>query len=328
MNQYIVQGALPSSQPLPRIQATEIKPSQIKLIEAIWKDEFTINYRASYRVNYLADKIAVTVKAPNLQSPSVDTLSLLLKEAAVMSQLSHENIIKLIGVVFDGSPMIVLEDCEYGTLHQYLGNDILMSPMELLQFAEDISRGMAYLSSQGICHRELKSSNVWVDVENRCKIGNYVRASDYDDKRSFFEQQRRDVLLRWIDPAVLEHGEYSECTDVWSYGVVLYEIWTQGELPYYELSNDKVVPSVLSGYRLPCPEGCPDAIYSIMTTCWAPIERRPRFETLATKVQSYRNDWFHGLKNSTSENSSNSYNTAATPAQTSASQGSSTVSEL
>ena len=207
----------------------------------------------------------------------------LIQEATVMCGLNHQNILKLIGVVTLGQPtFIVLEFCEHGELLRLLRTSD--HPQEaLLNFARDCASGMSYLSSVGIVHRDLASRNVLVDGSMCCKISDYGMSHALKDK-TFTQILGAIMAVRWTAPEALEQQYFSEQTDVWSFGVLLYEIWTKGERPYVDMTDRKVWIEVVGGYRLVQPTACPEDVFNVMQDCWKPNGERPSFSQLLKRI--------------------------------------------
>ncbi|XP_065846366.1 ephrin type-A receptor 8-like [Oscarella lobularis] len=193
------------------------------------------------------------------------------------------------GVVLSEYPtMIVMEMLPKGDLIQFLlatryENAALKSNLAacLLQMSRDIAAGMTYLAGLSFIHRDLAARNVFLDKNLVCKIADFGLARDLDEENCYMGQ----ISIRWTAPEVLKFFKYSLASDMWSYGVVLYEIWSLGERPYDCLSNKMVVENVEMGYRLPAPPGCPYAIYELMIECWHPdYQKRPSFSVISTRL--------------------------------------------
>eukprot|EP00042_Codosiga_hollandica_P058000 m.869193 g.869193 ORF g.869193 m.869193 type:complete len:2559 (-) comp59742_c0_seq1:183-7859(-) len=211
--------------------------------------------------------------------PHADRMELL-KEAAVMAQFSNPFVLGLVGVVTLGDPLlVVIEFCEHGALHSYLSkHDIADS--EKYQLAADCAEGLAFLASLNFVHRDVAARNVLLSSEHRAKISDFGMSREVIDA-NYYQSKGGQLPVRWTAPEALEHQKFSADSDCWSYGVLLFEIWSKASTPYEGMNNQKVWVEVASGYRLPCPDGCPDAVYEVMRECWAAVPTdRPKFTQL------------------------------------------------
>ena len=215
---------------------------------------------------------------------ATDTVNkqLLLREASMMAGLEHPNIVVLVGVVSATDPiMVAMEYCEHGALNKFLLKQEL-PPLQRLSMAGDIASGMAFLLSRGIVHRDLAARNVLVNSERRGKISDYGMSRILGSK-GYYRSRGTAMSVRWTAPEALQQEIFSEQSDVWSYGITLYEIWTQGATPYEGLTERRVWIEVTSGKQLTCPALCTVDVFAIMLTCWKAAGLRPTF----TELESY-----------------------------------------
>ena len=228
--------------------------------------------------------LAVAVKSVIETSTSQTDRVHMLQEAAVMSGLSHDNVVKLIGVVTVGDPvMIVIEFCDRGSLKEYF--QTATPPDEVLSaFTMDCALGMEYLASRNIVHRDLAARNVLVDSNIRCKISDYGMSRVLDDK-TFYRSYGATLPVRWTAPEALEEQIFTKQSDVWSYGVLLVEIWTNGALPYDGMNERKVWVEVAGGYRMPVPARCPALVGDVMSRCWRESGDRPEFAEIISALK-------------------------------------------
>ncbi|XP_065826092.1 ephrin type-A receptor 4a-like isoform X2 [Oscarella lobularis] len=239
------------------------------------------------------DGSSVVVAVKKLKSETEENRIKFLREAAIMSQFKHNNVSKMYGVVLSGNPMmIVVEILPKGDLKEFLSTTrydkaALTSDFaaRLLQMSRDVAAGMTYLAGLSFIHRDLAARNVLLDKNLVCKIADFGLARDLDEKNCYIQSQKGHIPIRWTALEALSFFKYSLASDVWSYGVVLYEIWSVGERPYGYLPNKMVVENVEMGFRLPPPPGCPYAIYELMIECWNPdYHKRPAFGAISTRL--------------------------------------------
>ena len=149
-----------------------------------------------------------------------------------------------------------------------------------LVFAGDAADGLLYLSKRGFVHRDVAARNVLVSSELRAKISDFGLSRDTENS-DYYTSRGGALPVRWTAPEALESRKFSTATDVWAYGVLLYEIWADGATPYDGWGNQKVWVEVSGGYRMPMPENCTTDVYKTMLSCWEQEpSRRPNFQRL------------------------------------------------
>ena len=182
-------------------------------------------------------------------------------EAAQMKKLHHPYVVRLIGASTEEEPMYaVIELPKHGDLLAYLKRrGKLLGQGELVDMAIQIAGGMAYLDEQNFTHQNLAAQNILLGEDMTCKVANFSLAQACDKEED----------IRWRAPEIIKHKQFTIKSDVWSFGIVLYEIITRGQLPYPVMTPKQVCDALQSGYRMPQPSGCPDKLYSLMLNCWA-----------------------------------------------------------
>uniref|UniRef100_A0A8C9R903 Bruton tyrosine kinase n=1 Tax=Scleropages formosus TaxID=113540 RepID=A0A8C9R903_SCLFO len=158
-------------------------------------------------------------------------------------------------------------------------------PVQLLEMCKDVSEGMAYLESQQYLHRDLAARNCLVDSQGTVKVTDFG-LSRYVLDDEYTSSAGSKFPVRWSPPEVLLYCKFSSKSDVWAFGVLMWEIYTLGKMPYERLNNTDIVQKVSSGLRLYRPQLANERIYSIMMACWNDKpEDRPTFQELAANVQ-------------------------------------------
>ena len=266
-------------QPL-RAPLYEIARKQLALQTSIGRGYFGEVFKALYTTT--ADQEGSLVAVKELATAAAINRNTLrqLQEASMMASLQHPNVVRLIGVVTVGEPvLIVLELCENGSLSSLLASRHDAAPHQLLVFSRDCAAGMRYLVEQGVLHRDLAARNVLVDAHLHCKIGDFGLSTSLERGRVFvYDRKAHHLPIRWTAPDAIELQTFSEFTESWSYGVLLYEIWSKGVLPYAELGEEQVRIRVRSGHRLEMPASSPVAIQELAARCWLEDDKaRPRF---------------------------------------------------
>uniref|UniRef100_A0A8C7ZYV7 receptor protein-tyrosine kinase n=1 Tax=Oryzias sinensis TaxID=183150 RepID=A0A8C7ZYV7_9TELE len=205
-------------------------------------------------------------------------------EASIMGQFNHPNIIRLEGVVTKSKPvMIITEYMENGSLDTFLKkNDGQFTVIQLVGMLRGIASGMRYLSDMGYVHRDLAARNILVNGNLVCKVSDFGLSRVLeDDPEAAYTTRGGKIPIRWTAPEAIAYRKFTSASDVWSYGIVMWEVMSYGERPYWEMSNQDVIKAVEESYRLPGPMDCPEALYHLMMDCWQ-HERtnRPKFDEI------------------------------------------------
>eukprot|EP00731_Ephydatia_muelleri_P018650 Em0011g690a len=212
-----------------------------------------------------------------------------LQEAVIMGQFKHPSVVQLCGSMMEGDTVqLVIEYLHNGDLAKHLQQmkskpEDLASPRGptmLLEFCQQVAFGMHYLATKGFIHRDLAARNVLVSQDGVCKIADFGLSRDLASE-DYYVSKGGAIPIKWTAPEAIHYKKYSTASDVWSYGCLLYEIWSVGHKPFEFQSNLEVIQKVSSGYRLPPPPGCPRAIYKLMVSCWNPDSiLRPQFREI------------------------------------------------
>ncbi|GAA6091369.1 ephrin type-A receptor 6, partial [Tachysurus ichikawai] len=264
--------------------AKEIDPSRIRIERVIGAGEF--GEVCSGRLRTPGKKeipVAIkTLKGGYTERQRRDFL----REASIMGQFDNPNIIRLEGVVTKSRPvMIVVEYMENGSLDSFLRkHDGHFTIIQLVGMLRGIASGMMYLSDIGYVHRDLAARNILVDDNLVCKVSDFGLSRVLeDDPEASYTTTGGKIPIRWTAPEAIQYRKFSSASDVWSYGIVMWEVMSYGERPYWEMSNQDVILSIEEGYRLPAPMGCPVALHQLMVHCWQKERsRRPRFHDILT----------------------------------------------
>uniref|UniRef100_H3AY04 receptor protein-tyrosine kinase n=1 Tax=Latimeria chalumnae TaxID=7897 RepID=H3AY04_LATCH len=211
-----------------------------------------------------------------------------LGEASIMGQFDHPNIIHLEGVVTKSKPvMIVTEYMENGSLDTFLKkNDGQFTMIQLVGMLRGIASGMRHLSDMGYVHRDLAARNILVNSNLVCKVSDFGLSRVLeDDPEAAYTTRGGKIPIRWTAPEAIAFRKFTSASDVWSYGIVMWEVMSYGERPYWEMTNQDVIKAVEEGYRLPSPMDCPAALYQLMLDCWQKDRNsRPKFEEIVSML--------------------------------------------
>lgn len=212
-----------------------------------------------------------------------------LAEAQIMKKLRHHRLVQLYAVCTKEEPIyIVTELMQNGCLLEYLQKSNRQLDLRvLIAMGAQIADGMAYLEARNYVHRDLAARNILVGENNIVKIADFglarlIKETEYEARAG------ARFPIKWTAPEAANYSKFSIKSDVWSFGIVLYEIITYGRVPYPSMSNTEVLNQIEHGYRMPAPSGCPKALYEIMCDCWLKDpNKRPTFETLQWKLDEF-----------------------------------------
>ncbi|XP_023057097.2 muscle, skeletal receptor tyrosine-protein kinase isoform X4 [Piliocolobus tephrosceles] len=228
------------------------------------------------------------------------------REAALMAEFDNPNIVKLLGVCAVGKPMCLLfEYMAYGDLNEFLRSmsphtvcslshsDLSMraqvsspgppplSCAEQLCIARQVAAGMAYLSERKFVHRDLATRNCLVGEHMVVKIADFGLSRNIYSADYYKANENDAIPIRWMPPESIFYNRYTTESDVWAYGVVLWEIFSYGLQPYYGMAHEEVIYYVRDGNILSCPENCPVELYNLMRLCWSKLPAdRPSFTSI------------------------------------------------
>lgn len=294
--------------PRKQVRATEYSRSSIHFMAELGEGAFGKVWRGEL---IMAQGAVVPVAIKTLKREANNkTRAEFQREADLMTDLQHPNIVCLLGVCFMDEPLCMMfEFMSEGDLHEYLithsphsdnaGRKVL-DIQDFLHIATQIAAGMEYLSGHHYVHRDLAARNCLVGDHLTVKISDFglsrdIYASDY------YRVQSKSLLpVRWMPPESILFGKFTSESDIWSFGVVLWEVFSYGHQPYYGYSNPEVIEIVRSRRLLQCPEDCPPHIFSLMTETWhEAANKRPTFSELHTRLRNWKAVYSNTTSNST-----------------------------
>ncbi|XP_034988068.1 tyrosine-protein kinase Fes/Fps [Zootoca vivipara] len=206
-----------------------------------------------------------------------------LQEARILKQYNHQNIVRLIGVCTQKHPIyIVMELVQGGDFLSFLRNEgAQLRVKDLLKMMENAAAGMEYLASKHCIHRDLAARNCLVTEKNTLKISDFGMSREQEDGIYASTGGMKQIPVKWTAPEALSHGRYSSESDVWSFGILLWEAFSLGATPYPNMTNQQTREFVEKGMRLSIPDLCPEVVYQLMEKCWEyEPQNRPSFSTI------------------------------------------------
>ncbi|XP_007500943.2 cytoplasmic tyrosine-protein kinase BMX [Monodelphis domestica] len=262
----------------------ELKREEITLLKELGYGQFGV-----VRLGKWKGKYDVAIKMIKEGSMSEDEF---IQEAQTMMKLNHPKLVKFYGVCTKMYPIyIVTEYITNGCLLSYLkqhGKEL--QPFQLLEMCYNVCEAMAFLESQQFIHRDLAARNCLVDSDLSVKV------SDFGMTRYVLDDQYVSSIgtkfpIKWSAPEVFHYSKYSSKSDVWAFGILMWEVFSLGKQPYELYDNRQVVTKVSQGYRLYRPQLASDNTYQIMYSCWHELpEKRPTFHQLLSSIDTLRED--------------------------------------
>ncbi|XP_059898227.1 protein tyrosine kinase 2 beta, b [Gadus macrocephalus] len=264
-----------------------IDRTDISLGQILGSGFFGEVYEGVYK-NLNGDKTSVAVKTCKDCSP--DVMEKFMSEALIMKNLNHPNIVKLIGIIEDDPVWIVMELYPFGELGSYLAKkQDELTNITLVLFSLQICKALVYLGGVNMVHRDIAVRNVLVASADCVKLGDFG-LSRYIEEEEYYKASVTRLPIKWMAPESINFRRFTSASDVWMFAVCLWEILSRGQQPFFWLENRDVINQLEQGIRLPKPEQCPPALYSLMTRCWSYDPReRPTFTDLVIKISDVHN---------------------------------------
>ncbi|MEQ2251654.1 Inactive tyrosine-protein kinase 7 [Ilyodon furcidens] len=228
------------------------------------------------------------VLVKSLQSRDEQLQSDFRREAEMFAKLSHPNVVRLLGLCREADPhYMILEYYDLGDLKQFLkiskskDDKVKSQPISTktkVSICAQVARGMEHLSNHRFVHKDLAARNCLISSQRRIKVSSLSLSKDVYNSE-YYHYRQAWIPLRWLPTESVFEDDYSTKSDVWAFGVLMWEVFSLGEMPHSKLSDDDVLEGLKMGkLKLPAPDGCPSKIYKLMVRCWAPgLKERPSF---------------------------------------------------
>ena len=262
------------------IEEWEIDRSEIQLVRKMKAGQFGEVWEGLWN-----NTTSVAVKT---LKPGTMSTSDFLQEATMLMKLRHPRVIQLHAVCTKEEPVyIVTELKKHGNLLEYLrqGKRHSLKLPQLIDIASQVASGMSYLQEQNIIHLDLAARNVLVGDHMICKVSDFKLAKVLKDD-IYEAPEGFKFPIRWTTPEALLHNHFTIKSDVWSFGIVLWETINYGRTPYSDMTNQEVLQNVHTGYRMPRPPNCPEQVHDIIIDCWREDPTlRPSFDILQWQLE-------------------------------------------
>ncbi|XP_013077783.2 focal adhesion kinase 1 isoform X2 [Biomphalaria glabrata] len=265
----------------------EIPRDHLRLVEILGEGQFGDVYKGMF-FDKTGTQVPVAIKTCKEDGEEC-MAEKFLEEAYIMQQFDHPHIVKLIGICSDTAPVwIVMELAKHGEMRAYLQNnqphlDLVM----LILYSYQLSTALSYLESKKFVHRDIAARNVLVAFHDNVKLGDFG-LSRWVEEQSYYKASKGKLPIKWMAPESINFRRFTTASDVWMFGVCIWEILMYGVKPFQGVKNNDVIGKIENGERLPLPPGCPPSLYNLMCSCWIyEPSKRPSFADLKT--------WLHEI---------------------------------
>ncbi|XP_029370110.1 protein tyrosine kinase 2aa isoform X1 [Echeneis naucrates] len=270
---------------MPSTRDYEIQRDRIELGRCIGEGQFGDVHQGVYNS---PEKPGLPVAIKTCKNCTSDSVrEKFLQEALTMRQFDHPHIVKLIGVITENPVWIIMELCTLGELRSFLQvRKYSLDLATLILFAYQLSTALAYLESKRFVHRDIAARNVLVSSVDCVMLGDFG-LSRYMEDSSYYKASKGKLPIKWMAPESINFRRFTSASDVWMFGVCMWEILMYGIKPFQGVKNNDVIGRIENGERLAMPPQCPPTLYSLMTKCWSyDPSKRPRFTELKTQLST------------------------------------------
>ena len=277
----------------------ELRAEDIEMGDEFASGQFGVVYRGKYRTSVGDVPVAIKTLKGTVDA-NKDMKVAFMREAAILAQFHHPNVLRLIGIVTTQQPWMMITELLKTELKQLLlqirpAMLLLSSPSSspdklrihtlLLSFSQQIAAGMEHLAEKKFIHRDLAARNVLVAKDLSVRVADFGMSREIDSDNDYYSSSGGRVPLRWTSPEALFYKKYSEKSDVWSFGMTLYEIWSLGDKPWEGYKNDEVIEAITNRQTPPQPVSCSHQMHQLMLQTWnREKDSRPTFSQLKRQL--------------------------------------------
>jgi hypothetical protein len=259
--------------------------SALEMEEMIGSGAFGTVYKGTWLPEGESEKIPVAIKVLNEGTGKAASKELL-QEAVVMASMDHQHLVRLLCVCMASRVMLITQLMPLGSLLAYLKKrKRTLTGEALMVFSQQIAKGMVYLEEKRLVHRDLAARNVLVQTPKVVKISDFGLSKMLDVGEGHFQSVGEKMPIKWLAPECLQQLKFTHKSDVWAFGVTIWEVMTFGNQPFKGTKGSDMYKLLMAGERLPHPKICTQEVYALMLQCWM-IEpgSRPTFRALARQL--------------------------------------------
>ncbi|NWS28857.1 KSYK kinase, partial [Polioptila caerulea] len=285
----------------PYADPDEIKPKNVTLDRKLLTLEegelgsgnFGTVKKGFYKMKKGAKPVAVKILKNESNDPAIKDE--LLREANVMQQLDNPYIVRMIGICEAEAWMLVMEMAELGPLNKFLQKNRHVTEKNITELVHQVSMGMKYLEENNFVHRDLAARNVLLVTQHYAKISDFGLSKALSADENYYKAQSHGKWpVKWYAPECMNFYKFSSKSDVWSFGVLMWEAFSYGQKPYKGMKGGEVAQMIERGERMERPEVCPTEVYSLMKLCWTyNVDDRPGFAAVEMRLRNYYYDISH-----------------------------------
>uniref|UniRef100_A0A8C5LH00 Tyrosine-protein kinase n=1 Tax=Leptobrachium leishanense TaxID=445787 RepID=A0A8C5LH00_9ANUR len=271
-----------------RPRTVKIKRDQLTLYEEeLGSGNFGTVKKGILKTAKSERKVAVKILKNENDDPAIQEE--LLKEAAVMHHLDNPYIVRMIGICEAENWMLIMELAELGPLNKFLLKNRDVSEKNLTELVHQVCMGMKYLEESNYVHRDLAARNVLLVTQHYAKISDFGLSKAIGSDENYYKAKCCGKWpIKWYAPECINYYKFSSKSDVWSFGVLMWEAYSYGQKPYKGMKGGEVLQMIESGRRMDCPSKCPSEIYDLMKQCWIySVDERPTFAIIEPKLRNY-----------------------------------------
>ncbi|XP_077099436.1 tyrosine-protein kinase SYK [Siphateles boraxobius] len=273
------------------LRSTKVNRSDLTLEDGeLGSGNFGTVLRGVYQMKKTQKVVAVKILKNDDDNAAVKDE--MLREANVMQQLDNPYIVRMIGICEAENLMLVMELAELGPLHKFLQKNKHISMKNITELVHQVSMGMKYLEEHNFVHRDLAARNVLLVTQHYAKISDFGLSKALTEDENYYKAKGHGKWpLKWYAPECMNFLRFSSKSDVWSFGVLMWEAYSYGQKPYKGMKGNEVIQMIESGQRMSAPLDCPDEMYNLMLKCWTyKSDERPGFSVVEPRLRHYYYD--------------------------------------